>query len=72
MYYKISSHQAELRREGKVTDQKYFSIASLQTDSLNIDRSSGFGINNEREIIVQIRCIFCRYANHSTINVLKW
>ena len=30
----IASHQAELRREGKCTDQKYLSITSLQTDYL--------------------------------------
>ena len=31
---KIASHQAGLRREENFTDQKYFSISSLQTDFL--------------------------------------
>ena len=35
----ITSDNAELRREGKFTDQKYLSITYLQTDSLNIDIS---------------------------------
>ena len=42
----IDSHQAELRREDKFTDQKSLNISSLQTDYLNLDRSSGFGINS--------------------------
>ena len=47
----IESHQAELRREENFTDQKYFIISSLHTDYLNLDRSSGSGRNNEREIL---------------------
>ena len=35
----ISSHQAELIRKEKVTDQKYLAISSLQTDDLNLDSS---------------------------------
>ena len=31
------SHQAELRREGSLTDKKYLSISSLQTHYLNVD-----------------------------------
>ena len=54
----IASHQAELRREEKFTDQKYLSISSLQTDGLNLDRSSDFGRNNERANTVQIKCTF--------------
>ena len=42
----IASHQIELRREEKFTDQKYLSITSLQTYDLNIDISSGSGKNN--------------------------
>ena len=38
---KIASNQAELRREGNFTDQKYLYITSLQADYLNIDSSSG-------------------------------
>ena len=48
----IASHQAELRKEGKFTDQKYL---SLQTDSLNIDSSSGCGKNSEIENLVQTK-----------------
>ena len=43
---RISSHQAELRREKQSINQKYLSISSLQTDYLNLDRSSGCGRNS--------------------------
>ena len=33
----IASHQEELRREEKNTDQKSMKISSLQTDYLNLD-----------------------------------
>ena len=33
----IASHKAELRREGKFTDQKYLSISYLQIDYQNLD-----------------------------------
>ena len=56
----ISSHQSELRREGKCTDQNYLYISSLQTDYLNLDSSS-----SERENTVQTKCTFCGSANHS-------
>ena len=49
----IASHQAELRREEKCTDQKSLNISSLQTDDLNIDSSSGFGRYSERALDVQ-------------------
>ena len=39
----IASHQDKLRREKKITDQKYLSITSLQTDYLNLGVSSGYG-----------------------------
>ena len=42
----IAIHQAELMREGKVTDQKSLSILSLQTDYINIDIRLGCGKNN--------------------------
>ena len=60
----ISSHQEELRREGKFTDQKYLSISFLQTDYLNLDSSSGCGKNSERANHVQTKCTFCGGANH--------
>ena len=41
----ISSHQAELRREEKLTDKKSFNISSLQTDYLNLDISLGSSRN---------------------------
>ena len=44
-YAQIASQNAELRREEKVTDQKYLSILSLHTDYLNLDSSSGCGRN---------------------------
>ena len=54
----IASHQKELRRKEKVTDQKYLSISSLQTDYLNLNSSSGFGRNIEIEHAVQTNCNF--------------
>ena len=47
----IASHQSELRREEKFTDQKYLSISTLQNDYLNLDISSGR--NKEIENIFQ-------------------
>ena len=35
----LSSHQAELRREEKFSDQKCLNISSLQTDYLNIENN---------------------------------
>ena len=60
-----------LRREGVITDQKSLSISSLQTDYLNIDSSSGSGINNERAYLVQKKYTFCGGANHSTEKCFK-
>ena len=54
----IASHQAELRREETFTDQKTMKISSLQTDYLNLDSSSVFGRNSDRENIVQTKCTF--------------
>ena len=56
----IASHQAELRREVKFTDQKYFSITYLHNDYLNIDSSSGSGRNNERVNISQKNALFVK------------
>ena len=67
----IASHQAELRREGKFTDQKYLSISSLHTDYLNLDSSSGFGRNSEIENTVQTKCTFCEGTNHSEEKCFK-
>ena len=46
-YAQIAIHQAQLRTEGKLTDQKSSSTSSLHTDYLNIDSSSGCGKNSE-------------------------
>ena len=61
----IASHQAELRREEKFTDQKYLSISSLQNDDINLDSSSGCGRNSERANLLQTECTFCGCDNHS-------
>ena len=45
----LASHQAELRRKGKYTDQKCLNISPLQTDCLNLDNSlSGSSRHNEK------------------------
>ena len=64
-FSQIAIHQEELRREGKFTDQKSLSISSLQTDYLNIDRSSGCVKSSERANLVQTKCTFFGGANHS-------
>ena len=61
----IASHQAELRREEIFTDKKSLNISSLQTDYINLDSISSFGINSEREHDVQTKCTFCGGENHS-------
>ena len=67
----IASHQAELRREEKITYQKSLSISSLQTDYLNLDSSSGCGRNSKRENTVHTKCTFCGGANHSAEKCFK-
>ena len=54
-----------VRIEEKITDQKYLSISSLQTDYLNLDSISGFGINSEISNTVQKKCPFCGGVNQS-------
>ena len=61
----IASHQAELRREEKFTDQKSLNISSLQTDYLNIYSSSGSSRNGEIAHYVQTKCTFFGGNNHS-------
>ena len=39
-------------------------ISSLQTYSLSLDSSSGFGINSERANTVQKKCAFCGGVNN--------
>ena len=67
----IASHQAELRREEKCTDQKPLKISSLKNDYLNIDSSSGSSRYSERAHAVQTKCTFCGGNNHSTEKLLK-
>ena len=67
----IASHQAELRREEKFTDQKSLNISSLQTDYLNLDSSSGFDRDSERAHDIQAECTFCGGVNHSTEQCFK-
>ena len=62
----IASHQAELRRAEKFTDQNSLNIISLHTDYLNIDiSSSGSGRHSERAHSVQKKCTFCGGNNNS-------
>ena len=67
----VKSHQAELRREEKFTDQKSLNISSLQTDYLNLDSSSGFGTNSEIRHAVHKKCPFCGGVNHSAEKCFK-
>ena len=62
---RIAIHQSELRREVNLTDQMFLSVSTLQTDYLNMDRISCCGRNSEREKLVQTKCNFCEFANHS-------
>ena len=64
----IASHQAELRREEKIKDQKSLNISSLQTDYLNLDSSSGSSSNSEISHTVQTKCTFCGGNNNSSEN----
>ena len=67
----IAIHQEELKRERKITDQKYLSISSPLTDYLNIDGSSRYSTNNERVDIVYTKCTFFGGANHSSEKCFK-
>ena len=67
----IASHQAELRREERFTDQKSLNISSLQTDYLNLDSSSGVGSDSEMAHDVKTECTFCGGVNHSAEQCFK-
>ena len=68
----IASHQAELRREERFTDEKSLNISSLQTDCLNFDSSSsGSSRNIERAQSVQAKFTFCEGNNHSAEKCFK-
>ena len=55
----IATYQEEFTREGEITDLKYLSTSSLQTDHLNFDRSSGCGrIKREKVNIAQVNALF--------------
>ena len=49
----LAIHQEELRREEIFIDLKTLNISPLQTEYLNLDKSSGFGRNSERTNTVQ-------------------
>ena len=68
---RIASHQAELKREEKFTDQKSLNISSLYNDYFNLDSRSGFGRNSERANNVQTNCTFCGGTNHSAEKCFK-
>ena len=46
-------------------------ISSLQTDDVNLDRSSGFGKDSERTHAVQTYCTFCGGNNYSAEQFFK-
>ena len=52
----IESHEAEMRRKGKVIEKKSLSISDLQIDYLNLENLVR---NNEREIVAQSRFSHC-------------
>ena len=51
----IAGHHAEFRKQEKFTDQYSLSISYLNTDYLNLDRTSGSGKNNEKVKLVQTK-----------------
>ena len=66
----LASHQAELRREEKFPDKECLNISSLQTDYLNLDKSSpGSSRRNERAHSVQANGTFCGGNNHYAENL---
>ena len=65
----IASHQVDLKRKGKFTDQKYLSVLYLQNYYINIDSGSGSVRNDERANLAQTKCTLCEGANnYSEIN----
>ena len=68
----LASHQAELRREEKFSDQKCLNISSLQTDYLNLENIvSGSIRHNDIAHSVQKNCTFCGINNHSAEKCFK-
>ena len=67
----IASHQVELTREKKITDQNSLSVSSLNTGYLNLDRISGCGKNSERANSVQKKCTFGGCAKYSAGKCFK-
>ena len=68
----LASHQAELRREEKYTDQKCLNISSLQTDYLNIDNSlSGSSRHSNKSKSVHTKCTYCGLNKNYVENVTK-
>ena len=58
----IASHQSELKIEEKFTDQKSLNISSLQTDYLNIDRSSGLVEIAKEHIMIRQSAHFVHFV----------
>ena len=67
----ISLQQTELKWKENVTNQKYLSINSLQTDDLNLDISSGSGKSSERKKIVKKNSLSVEVVTILQINVSK-
>ena len=68
----MASHQVEIRRERKFNEEKSLTISSLQSDYLNLDRSSVYGKNNERgKKCVQTNSIFVEVLTILQTNVSK-
>ena len=70
-FAQIASHQAELRREEKFTDQKYLSFSTLQTDYLNLESSSVFWRNSEGEMFFRQSALFFGDVNHCAKKCFK-
>ena len=67
----IASHQAELRREEKFTDQKSLDVYSLQTDYLNLDTSTGSIRHSEIAYFLRQSAHFVQVIIILRKNVLK-
>ena len=70
-YAQIASHQLELRKERKFTDQKSLSISSLQTGYLNLENRSVCGIKIERANILYTNVLFVEVPTILQKTILK-
>ena len=67
----IASHQAGLRREENLTDQKSLKTSSLQTDYLNLYSSSCSIRNSEISHSAHTKCAFYGVNNHAAEKCFK-